>query len=88
MGRKGAEQSETSLLASAAPASPRVSALPLPVAVVGAVTWERRRGPCSQAPGVTALDSPCTGRGLRPLFSLFDSHFSLRKSRMRILLTS
>lgn len=76
MGRKGAEQSETSLLASAAPASPRVSALPLPVAVVGAVTWERRRGPCSQAPGVTALDSPRTGRGLRPLFSLFDSHFS------------
>lgn len=61
MGRKGAEQSETPLLASAAPASPRVSALPLPVAVVGAVTWERRRGPCSQAPGVTALDSPRTG---------------------------
>lgn len=88
MGRKGAEQSETPLLASAAPASPRVSTLPLPVAVVGAVTWERRRGPCSQAPGVTALDSPRTGRGLRPLFSLFDSHFSLRKSRMRILLTS
>lgn len=56
--RKVAEPSEPSGLASAAPASPRVSAPSLPAAVVGAVTWEHRQGPWSQTPGVTARDSP------------------------------